>query len=434
MARTQAIVKVVGRVTGRVRMWRLIEALVRACKWVLWGALPVYIVNLIWSLPLVVLLLPPAALVVFFIVFGVKLLSGVNRFEVAKVIDDQVGLKDRMTSALYFERLGFSGGLTDAAVDDASQLAERVDPGRLSVGSMPTQTVAVVVLVALTVVVAVGPLNIADWLTADKETTVTEEAADAQKKLDGPTEVPVAALPKAMEPVKRKETLEQMTKLESERPPERDPDSMDIEMDPDLEDDIEAIKASISLKDMEDVEEAFKDDQKTSDPNERQERPPKIAPLDKELLDDIVRSKKEKMKKGEGSKDDAIGIAVKMPAKPGARQKGGPRKGRGGHGGGDVGESGDTKGPPRRVNIPGRDPLIVESRRSADIIQKTDLERVVMNELMMRLSMEDVRVVGKAASVPPKFTEQKRDPVVEETVPLGLRGYVQRYFEGLAAE
>ena len=86
------------------------------------------------------------------------------------------------------------------------------------------------------------------------------------------------------------------------------------------------------------------------------------------------------------------------------------------------------------INIPGRDPLIVESRRSTDIIQKTDLERVVMNELMMRLSMEDVRVVGKAASVPPKFTEQKRDPVVEETVPLGLRGYVQRYFEGLAAE
>ncbi|HUV40035.1 MAG TPA: hypothetical protein VMY39_10495, partial [Planctomycetota bacterium] len=369
-----------------------------------------------------------------FVVLAVRSLSRVNRYEVAKIVDDQMGLKDRMTSALYFERLGLTGGLADAAVDDASAVAARLDTGRLALGTWPRHTLPVAVLALLTVVVALGPVNIADWFTREKTTTLVEETASEVNRPDAAPGVSVAEAPKNLPPAQRRETLEQMKKLESEVPPERDPDSRDLDMNPDLEDDIEAIKAAINLQDMKELQESFQDDEKKGSAEEREERPPKIAPLDKELLDDIVRSKKEKVKKGEGSKEDAIGVAVKMPAPPGARQKGPSTKGRGGHGGGDVGESGDTRGPPRRVDIAGRDPLIIESRRSPDVIEKTDLEKVVMNELMMRLSMDEFPEIAAPTSVPASFTEQKREPVVEETVPLGLRGYVQRYFEGLGAE
>lgn len=431
MSSAQAVVKVVGRVTGRVRLWCIIDAFVRALKWVVVPSLLLYIMNLIWTITPVVMLLPGVALSVVFVVFAVGALGGINRFEVAKVIDDEMDLKDRMTSALYFEKLGTTTGLAGAAIDEASSFAGKIDTNALSVGTWPRHSVSVALLAVLTIIVGLGPLNIGGWFGGGSVEETEQIAEGPGKTIDPRATDGVGPEPTRLKQAKNKVPLEIMPRLEVDEEDERDPATMRTDMTEDIEDDIEAIKASINLADMKEIEEAFKDDEKRGPGEERTEKPPKIAPLDKELLDDIIRSKKEKMKRGEGSPDDAIGIAVKMPAKPGARQKGARRKGRGGHGGGDVGASGDTRGAPRRKNIPGRDSLIVESRRSKDLIEKTDLERVVMNELMMRLSMENIEMKGKPVNIPARFRVQSREPVVEEMIPLGLRGYVQRYFKGL---
>ncbi|KPJ55698.1 MAG: hypothetical protein AMS16_03825, partial [Planctomycetes bacterium DG_58] len=237
-----------------------------------------------------------------------------------------------------------------------------------------------------------------------------------------------------LEKIERAKPLTEMTRLETERPPERDPATMDTMMSEELLEDIKNNKHALSPGQLKDMEDAFKDDKKKGPGEEREEPPPRIAPLDKELLEDIARADKKKVEKGEEGADKAIGVAVKMPAKPGARPRGPRAKGRGGHGGGDVGESGDTRGPPKRPDVllkAARDKLVIESRKSTDILEKTDLERAVMNEVMMRLSMQDVKMTGTAKDVEARFSPQPKDPVVEETVPLGLRGYVQRYFEGI---
>ena len=116
MTPIQAILRVVGRVTGRVRFWQLSDALVRVGKWCLPPALVLFIIDKIVSVPVVFLALPGVAFVIAFAVLGAKSVAGVNRFEVAKIIDDQAGLKDRLTSALYFDRLRYTGGLAQAAI------------------------------------------------------------------------------------------------------------------------------------------------------------------------------------------------------------------------------------------------------------------------------------------------------------------------------
>ena len=54
-----------------------------------------------------------------------------------------------------------------------------------------------------------------------------------------------------------------------------------------------------------------------------------------------------------------------------------------------------------------------------------------MNEVTMALSMKDVKMTGTAGNVSAELKAGVREPVVEESVPLGLRGYVQRYFDGI---
>ncbi|HUW58078.1 MAG TPA: hypothetical protein VMZ92_15680 [Planctomycetota bacterium] len=430
MTATQPILKVVGRVTGRVRFWHLVDAFVRAGKWCLPPALVLFILDKLVDVPGVILALPGVAFVIAFTVLGAKALAGVNRFQVAKIIDDQMGLKDRLTSALYFEALKYTEGLAQAAIEEGVAHARHLDTRDISVGTWPRHSGRFIVAALLTLVVAVGPQNLASFFArSDSDTDAVRADRGDETNATAPAPAPTEETP--LQKIEPKKPLTELTRLESDRPPERDPATMDTTMAQDLLEDIENIKHALSASELKDMEDAFKDDNKKGPAEEREEPPPRIAPLDKELLEDIARAEKKKVEKGEGKPEDAIGVAVKMPAPPGARPRGPRAKGGGGHGGGDVGESGDTRGPPKRIPIPGRDKLIIESRQSKDILEKTDLERTVMNELMMRLSMKDVKMTGTAKDVEARFTPQPRQPVVEEHVPLGLRGYVQRYFEGM---
>jgi len=238
MSRANVIVRTVSRVTGRVRLWRVVDALVRSAMWCIPPALLIYVLNLIVDVPLPLLVLPVAAFVVTCAVLAGMGLSRVDRFEVAKIIDDQMGLRDRLTSALYFDALGVEGGLARAAVEDASAVAGGLDTRGLAVGSWPRHTIKVAAAAVLTVVVAVGPVNIADWFRSDETGTV--EVATEEVKEKAPTPGPVVPVETvaAIEPTERKESLTTMTRLEAERPPERDPETMNLEMSEDLEDDM----------------------------------------------------------------------------------------------------------------------------------------------------------------------------------------------------
>jgi hypothetical protein len=429
MGTIEAVVEVVQRVTGRVRMWRLLQALVRAGLWCVGPAFVLVLIDKFVHIPWPILMLPVAAFVVLFAVWQALGLSGVNRFEVAKRIDDEVGLQDRLTSALYFEKLKFTDGLVRAAIDDANVLARQVDVSKVWAGQTPRFAIHFAVAALITLGVAVGPVTFkglfgaksstkAGTMVAKTDTTQSDDATAAGGQSS------------TAKPLDRNAPAEGVTKLETEKTAPRDPSTMDTTMTPEIEAEIQNIKASLNPEDLKGMEDAFKDDKKKDSKGEKDEKPVKMAPLDKELLDDIARAKKEKAKEGEGS-DDAIGVAVKMPAPPGAKAIGPRMKGGGGHGGGDVGESGDTRGAPRRVPIAGRDKLVVESKHSGDVLEKSKLEQEVMTELVMRLSMKDVTMTGTATDVKAEFGPVAREAVVEETVPLGFRGFVQRYFEGI---
>ena len=431
MASTQAILKVVSRVTGRVRFWRIMEALVQSAMWCLFLALPLFILDMIVPVHWLLLLAPVVGFVALFVVFAAKRLSGVSRYEVAKVVDDQMGLKDRLTSALYFERLGDRSEMAQAAVSEAEEIAATLDLGKLALGTWPKRTGIVAALAAVTAILAVGPLDMASWFRGLGSSSA-DRAAKERREADGPAAADPAVPKDAAAKVEPRKPITEIARLETDRPPERDPNSMDTSMSEDLQREIDAIKGTIDMKDMKDMADAFKDDPtKPKDPSDS--KPPPIAPLDQGLLDDIARSEKTKSDKGDSGKEDAIGVAVKMPSKPGAKSQGIPKKGGGGHGGGDVGESGDTRGAARRiVPLPAREKLVVDSRKSTDVVEKTDLEKSVMTEVMMRWSMKDVEMTAKAVDVPVSFKAQPRESALEETIPPGLRGYVQRYFEGLA--
>ncbi len=428
---TQSVLRVVSRVTGRVRFWRMMEAFVPAALWALVVLLPLYVADMFVAVPWYLLLAPVAGFIVLFILFAAKRLRGVNRFEVAKIVDDQMQLKDRLTSALYFERLKFDDDMSRAAMAEADEVASKLDLGKLALGTWPKRTALVGGLVAVTIVLAIGPMHIRGWFGS--ATAGKTAAAKKTHELADEGAAPTDNAPAPLEKIDNKKPIQSLTKIESERAPDRDPNSMDTSMSADVLADIEAVKATVNMQDMKDMQDAFKDDKdKPKEKDKSDTKPPPIAPLDQELLNDIARATKTKSEKSEGGKDDAIGVAVKMPSKPGAKSQGQPKKGGGGHGGGDVGESGDTRGAPRRVPIPGREKLVVDSRKSNDTVEKTDFEKTVMTEVMMRLSMKDVEMTAKAVDVPTHFSPQAREPVAEETIPPGLRGYVQRYFEGLA--
>jgi hypothetical protein len=429
---SDAIIKVINRVTGRVRMWRMLNILVHVGLWCVLPALVLVVIHKFVTLPHVVLWLPLAIFAVIFLAWTAWALSAVSRYEVAKQIDDEMGLKDRLTSALYFERSGAHGGLTDTAVADARRAAAQLETAKVQAGGWHRFTLPFVALLIVTVVVGLGPGSFTGMFRRSQETEETQEAKEEEQSQDNT----VAELPEpetGMQRIERRDTMTGMTKLEQQEPPQRDPSTMDTRMDPDLLTEIQNIKAALDLKDLEEMRKDFEDENKKDGPAApEEEKPVKMAPLDKELLDDLAAGEKKKLEKGQEGSDDAIGVAVRMPSKPGAKQKGPRTKAGGGHGGGDVGESGDTRGAPRRVPIAGRDKLIIESRRSKDVIEKTELERVVMNEVMMVLSMKDVTMTGDVGDVGgAQLKGGVREPVVEESVPLGLRGYVQRYFNGI---
>ncbi len=430
MSSTESVRRAVSSVAGRVRFWGLMHALVRAAKWSIPFALVFFILDKFVALPWYVLLMPVAEFAVLLVVFASGRLRGVNRFEVAKIIDDQMSLKDRLTSALYFEALDEPGELAQAAVAEADRMASTLDLGKLSLGTWPKHAALVGGLAALTVALALGPMRLTSWFQGNGSSSNNHATKDRR----APEDLGTGTGTEASNPLLKAETrkpITELAKLETERPPERDPRTMDTAMSDDVLRDIEAIKATVDLKDMKDMEDAFKDDEKKpKDPADS--KPPPIAPLDQDLLDDIARADKTKSDKADAGKDDAIGVAVKMPSKPGAKSQGLPKKGSSGHGGGDVGESADTRGAAKRVPIAGREKLVIDSRKSGDLLEKTDLEKSIMSEVMMRLSMKDVEMKVTAVDVPAKFTPGRRDTVVEETIPPGLRGYVQRYFEGLA--
>ena len=430
MASEHNILRVVGRVTGRVRMRRMSEALVKAAQWPLVATLALFIVDKFVAVPHSVFLLPAAAFIALAAAYAAKRLKGVNRFEVAKIVDDQLNLKDRLTSALYFERLDDTSDLARAAIREAEEIASTLDVGRLQLGAWPRRAGLTAALAAVTVVVALGPVNIASWFKRSSSADQTT-AARERREVDNASGAASTGIDNSLTKNESKKPITALERLETDRPPERDPNSMNTTMPDDVLRDIESIKASLDIKDIKGMQEEFKDEEgKPKDSSET--KPPPIAPLDQGLLDDIARSEKTKSQKGEEGKDEGIGVAVKMPSKPGAKNQAMPKKGSGGHGGGDVGESGDTVGNARRVPIAGRDKLVIDSRKSNDNVEKSDLEKSVMNEVAMRLSMKDVEMTAKAANVPAKFTPSTREPVAAETVPPGLRGYIQRYFEGLA--
>ena len=430
MSSTSEIIRVVGRATGRVRFWRLADALIKAALFCLPPALLLFALDRFVPIPGIILAIPPIAFVVFFAVCAVKGLSKVNQYEVAKLIDDRKNLKDQLTSALYFSKLGYSEGLAEAAITRAESLAAEANISSIPLGSWPRFSRRLAIAAALTILLAVFPRDLLSLFdSTDSDSTQTVKTITTHQ--DNTDAAPDDNEEQPAKPIEHTRETTEIARLETERPPERDPSTMDTDMSDDLLDDIESIKASIDASELKGMEDAFKDDDKKGPVDERNEKPPRIAPLDKELLEDIARGEKKKVGKDDKGADGAIGIAVKMPAKPGARQRGPRKPGQGSHGGGDVGESGDTQGPPRRTPIAGRDKLIIDSRKSKDIIEKSDLEQIVMNELMMRFSMKDITMTGTAKDVKVGFSEQKRDPVVQETIPHGMRGYVQRYFAGM---
>ena len=98
MGSTSEIIRIVGRATGRVRLWRLADALIKSALFCLPPALLLFALDRFVSVPGVILAIAPIAFVVFFAVCTVKGLATVSQYEVAKLIDDRKDLKDQLPS------------------------------------------------------------------------------------------------------------------------------------------------------------------------------------------------------------------------------------------------------------------------------------------------------------------------------------------------
>lgn len=425
----------VAKAVWRLRWTRIFAVLVRVGVWAVAALLAAMLVTRLGLIvvPTWVFLIILVATGAVLLVKAVRTASQVTLPETAKVIDDHMGLKDRLTSSLYFAASDVDEPMMRAAITDAAATIRTLDTRRVSTFRWPRASVPFFICLALVPMVWLGPAGLRNiWRGAHGGSgSGSHGTMGNQTGQTGPTGVAPEdnSLTRNDSPDKTKD-MEKLT-VGNETPPSEQQDyARTTPQENQLsEEDLKNL-AKLSSQELDQLTKEFTDKEKDEKRREEQKQnePLKLAPLDSELIADIIASEKKKVEK-QGSDDNSKSLMIPIKSsEPGPPSKG-PRTRGGGHGGGDVGQSGDTRIPPRRVAIAGRAKVLIESLRSKDNVDKAETPRVVMTPLMMKVSVEGVNVTATSQAVDGTFAKVTPERMTTEEIPLGMRRYVQRYFE-----
>jgi len=154
---------------------------------------------------------------------------------------------------------------------------------------------------------------------------------------------------------------------------------------------------------------------------------------DMDMIREMVKEAQERRKRGEDSDGgDDINLEVLIKSRsassgrpPDRPQSGGQSPGAGG------GPSQDTRIKPERVDVARKVEFKITSMRSLTPPGETDAKRIALSEAIMRVSGVPQPPLAKPRDVAPRDVHDASRPVFAQGVPAELRAYISRYFEGL---
>jgi len=376
------------------------------------------------ALVVLVLLLPVVTLA--------RLLRHVQAPVEAKRLDDTLGLKDRVSSALAFLALDERTAFHDAALADAQTCLPRIIEKRdTGVGfRRPALTLFVVLAAAaalLAAAYALGP-DADDLKTGAIARRDTEPSPQRPTRGDGDPNTQT-------EPDTSVDDLEEVdaTKLTEDVATSAytDAELKQLEaMAASETSEADRLLAQAAYLDETDLSKSEADQGRTDADGDRV----MMKEPDMDMIREMV--KEAQKRKKEGKSDDGSGDDIKLEVlvkthgsssgKRPKRRPGGRRPS-----GGAGGPSQDTRIKPKRVRVAELAAFKITSVRSLTPTSAAAAKRIVLSEAIMRTSGVPQPALVEARTVALPGVEERSAPVFLQNVPAEFRAIVSKYFEGL---
>ena len=350
----------------------------------------------------------------------------------AKHLDDALGLKDRLASALSFLRNRERTPFEHAAVLDAHRFLPRFT-ARRETGVRLREPLLRLAAAAVVALVLVGGAHIVFRLTGATGEEMTpprgeRRAADLESPSGDQT-------PETTEPEPSDEDLVEVedTKLTEE--------TVDSAFSDAEREEMAALAASETSEadrllqqaaylDETDLDDSGLGRDGTTDDDERVTMKEPDMDMIREMIKEAQKRKKEGKEQDQGADDIKLEVLIKSHAAASTkRPPKRPRGRRSSSGGG--GPSQDTRIKPRRVRVDAKVEFKITSVRSLTPGSATGAKRIVLSEAIMRTSGVPEVPLVEARTVAVGSPKLEPKPVVTQPVPPELRAYISKYFEGL---
>lgn len=347
----------------------------------------------------------------------------------AKRLDDALGLKDRLSSAVSFLALPSRAPLEELAVRDAGTRLDEVARLREPQPSLrrAAKTLAICALLAG---VVLGAAQIARVARSPGTAPGASLAANAQS--------PDAGAPGATKPAdaaKPAPTDNNLVAVEDTKLKDEDAASS---LDADQLKELEKFAGETGEADRLLAQSAYLDESELSSDGQKKGRDDRdtvtMKEPDLDLIKEMVKEAEKRKKEGDDQRESNSDINLEVLIKSHQASTKPPDKtgDKPAPPGGGEGASQDTRIKPRRVEVGAKVEFRVASVRSLNPPGSSGEKRIVLSEAAMRLSgVPEPPLVPMTIGIPARAMRAEPEPRVAQGVPVLLGALVSKYFEGL---